>query len=741
MQRDDGKFTIISGMIGSSGTPLGAPTSITSPSPGAASTVVTQYDAGWVTSGMYRTEQMNIPNLAADSTLNWKTSAPNVAGISAEVKTAQTQTALQTASTHDVTNGGLINPGANETWIQINFNFKRTIPGDAGIKSDVWFSNSGMSSVGWRNFINPTLVEFKINKNSDLLNLQADGNSLFRVSSNGDLYTSANGSVRTGGADLAENYTSTEDLAKGEIVSIDPLGNHSVKKSIYQNQPDVLGVVSTQPGFVAGSFTKESYPIALVGRVPVKVSTENGMVKTGDYLTASSVPGHAMRATKSGRVIGKALENLDPNKLTECPPSQFPMPDRKCGDLMMFVNLTDYQGMPIETLMAEAGSSLDVSVDSPLAALVVESSPENADQITQKISDLSAFSGFGKQAAILDFLKSIRNKGPDSTNPSEIYTDRLSAGKEVITPSIFTDLLVAKSIKAEKIEGLEFIQTGINTAEAGVAENADTARNMGLEIADLQKKLADLSLQISAPVQNAGDGSSEKMAALNLSDIKDLQTSGALEVGGPAEFQGPAVFKALAQFIEKTIFQNETEFAKTAKFEKGMEVSGYMVLDQDSAGYAVIKKGAQSVPVSFTKEYGAAPVVNASLSLQQYDNPEVRAAAEDLLLVSDVKYIVTNVTTSGFEIKMDRAADSDIPFSWQAVAVKDPKTFGAQQNGNSAVEAQSSPSTGNSAPAAGNLEYSADQPAILPPDAAAPSSSSDAGPVSATPAQDSKPPS
>jgi hypothetical protein len=52
-------------------------------------------------------------------------------------------------------------------------------------------------------------------------------------------------------------------------------------------------------------------PVALAGRVLVKVSNENGAIAAGDYLTsASSTPGHAMKATRAGRVIGMALESL-----------------------------------------------------------------------------------------------------------------------------------------------------------------------------------------------------------------------------------------------------------------------------------------------------------------------------------------------------------------------------------------------------------------------------------------------
>jgi len=45
-----------------------------------------------------------------------------------------------------------------------------------------------------------------------------------------------------------------------------------------------------------------------------------------------------------------------------------------------------------------------------------------------------------------------------------------------------------------------------------------------------------------------------------------------------------------------------------------------------------------------------------------------------LLLISDVRYIITNVSKKSFQIMMDRKADSDIPFSWHALAVNDAAT-------------------------------------------------------------------
>jgi hypothetical protein len=84
----------------------------------------------------------------------------------------------------------------------------------------------------------------------------------------------------------------------------------------------VVGVYSTEPGFVAGNkldedgnpLEPERIPLAVIGVVPVKVSAENGAIHPGDLLVASSTPGHAMKAGANpavGTVIGKALGSVE----------------------------------------------------------------------------------------------------------------------------------------------------------------------------------------------------------------------------------------------------------------------------------------------------------------------------------------------------------------------------------------------------------------------------------------------
>ena len=77
----------------------------------------------------------------------------------------------------------------------------------------------------------------------------------------------------------------------------------------------VAGIISTDPYRVMARGISGK-PVALAGRVPCKVSAENGPIEIGDLLTTSSTPGHAMKAIdpEVGNIVGKALEPLQKDK-------------------------------------------------------------------------------------------------------------------------------------------------------------------------------------------------------------------------------------------------------------------------------------------------------------------------------------------------------------------------------------------------------------------------------------------
>ena len=79
----------------------------------------------------------------------------------------------------------------------------------------------------------------------------------------------------------------------------------------------VIGVVSTEPGVTLGGYGRQelyhyrTVPLALAGRVPVKVCDENGPIEVGDRITPSSIPGVGKRAIDGDVVVAIALEPLE----------------------------------------------------------------------------------------------------------------------------------------------------------------------------------------------------------------------------------------------------------------------------------------------------------------------------------------------------------------------------------------------------------------------------------------------
>jgi hypothetical protein len=141
----------------------------------------------------------------------------------------------------------------------------------------------------------------------------------FRVESSGTVRSDVG--FFTPAADVAEMLPAVDGLEPGDVLII---GDDSqLTRSTQPYQASVVGVYSTQPGFVGGSPIDGpitgAIPLAIVGIVPVKVSAENGAIHSGDLLVASSLPGHAMRAGSNppvGTVIGKALEKFDASHKT-----------------------------------------------------------------------------------------------------------------------------------------------------------------------------------------------------------------------------------------------------------------------------------------------------------------------------------------------------------------------------------------------------------------------------------------
>ena len=170
----------------------------------------------------------------------------------------------------------------------------------------------------------------------------------------------------SGCIDYAESFPSNDPtLEAGEVVSSD-LNNPSYVVRAASSS-SVLGIVSTSPAALidgnafktgAGTQNRElgSFPIALAGRVPLKISLENGDIQAGDHLSVSATkPGFAAKAITPGMTVGIALEPANSSSQSD--------------KILVFVNL-DYwvpdiamvSGAPTDQLIETGGVRLDAGI-------------------------------------------------------------------------------------------------------------------------------------------------------------------------------------------------------------------------------------------------------------------------------------------------------------------------------------------------------------------------------------------
>lgn len=164
--------------------------------------------------------------------------------------------------------------------------FALNVLGDSNFDGDVYIQNGGLC---------------------------VDGGSGCPALSPGGIY----GDLAYSEFDVAENILANSDVEAGDIVSVLEGQSEVVRKSGSANESNVIGIISTDPGSLGGIKLKSRdgfkvVPLVLSGRVPVKVSTENGIINVGDPITSSSVAGVAMKATQSKtKIVGYAMQAYD----------------------------------------------------------------------------------------------------------------------------------------------------------------------------------------------------------------------------------------------------------------------------------------------------------------------------------------------------------------------------------------------------------------------------------------------
>lgn len=400
------------------------------------------------------------------------------------------------------------------------------------------------------------------------------------------------------GADLAEWYETEADVAAGDVVAIgDDSFEYDSKLGLQKSsvlakatsQSSVVGVVSTAPSETIGydifSTAEHPQPIALAGRVPVNVSLENGDIKAGDVLTVSSEPGRAMRSTKAGVTIGRALEdavcaNDEPSATTTAPALDS---DTGCTVLVM-VNTSYTTGALLNVAFRDLGMESDtVSNELDYSKMIL------AEMMQQK-KNITA-----------------------STTLSEMLTDRLAAGLEVITPRVVTDTVVAsviepleRDVRIQLSDGkfvIERLATGTTTLSFDTASSsATTSPALSVDA---------LGNAVFAGAITGADlivGTTEKPGGITMYDTDTGEPYCAKIVYGNLEtFAGTC--GELTDFFEETKPEEEQEYVPRTPSEEPVvttdddveivdvtEVAAEVVPSEPAATEAAPETGSESVP-------------------------------------------------------------------------------------------------------------------------------------------------
>jgi hypothetical protein len=390
--------------------------------------------------------------------------------------------------------------------------------------------------------------------------------------------------IAAAGADLAEAYSTNDNsINAGDVVALDPTLKAGVMKTdkAYDNQ--VFGIISTAPGMILGDSNStgegiKEVPVALSGRVPVKVNNEEGSIKAGDPLTTSSTPGVAMKAVRAGVIIGMAMS--DYNGTGE-------------GQVMAFIKNGFGHG--------DVASILPGATDS--------GSPDYS-------------------RLVLNALVTPQNVSSIPADLSQLLTDRLVAGVEIITPKLTAkDAILNGTLSLVDADGNEKVRID----SLGNATFAGTVKADSIEA----RQIKGLSLLINSEIASA---SATPISSVSATPTPDLSVADLVN----------GFFRKAAEFFGQVIFHSDVAFLGRPTFNK------------DTAGFVALTTGQDEADITFDKEYVNQPVVTASVNLTGGAN------------ISDVPgYAVYDVTTKGFKIKLSKVAANDLQFSWIAVAVKD----------------------------------------------------------------------
>ncbi|HLG91193.1 MAG TPA: hypothetical protein VI336_03500, partial [Candidatus Saccharimonadales bacterium] len=442
-------------------------------------------------------------------------------------------------------------------------------------------------------------------------------------------YTSSSG-------DLAEWYETAFGVEAGDLVAIGQ-DNFQYDSRLGLQSASVLdkaspgmslvGIVSTSPYEVIGgdllSGATRPRPIALAGRVPVKVTEENGRIRAGDLMTVSAtMPGYAMRSTKAGVTIGLALEDSNCREGEVC-------------KVLVMVNTSYSTGALLKDAYRDQGLFMD----------------EIAGDINYS-RDISL--------AVLGQMLAEEETITGESLLSEIFTDRVAAGLEVITPQVTTDKIALNTIEAATAENIKInndvVINGTLTVDKLKANQIEGLEVLAGSIGSLARGDPPAEDGVGPPENN--DDSVEHDDSTAVLSIDSASVELDLSVGGLLVANSGLTVNGLAQFNGESIFDQLVTFKDKSLFE------GMATFNNDSGGFAVIEAGQTEIEVKFKEPFEHPPVVTLNVKNGLF-----------------AQYTYKDLTEEGFKIVLKDPLEEDVEFAWTALAVKDARLVHVDENG------------------------------------------------------------
>lgn len=407
------------------------------------------------------------------------------------------------------------------------------------------------------------------------------------------------------GADVAELYNVKDmSIRSADIVSIDPTLTDGVMKSTGSYDTSIMGVVATKPGVLLGQKDVPdigmSRAVALTGRVPVKVTSENGPIKIGDAITSSSIPGVGMRSTRAARVVGRALsgwDNPDPSVV---------------GTVMLFVEPAYDAGYiltQVQDMITDAKNTL-VAESFTAKKIITETIKATSASFTSLIADTLTV----RQATLTD--AQIKNLNATALKAQTIEAEKIAAQSIKADTleakdAIISGTLVAGNIDAKNVREMRDRLEKLSADQSESAQSsALTADELDSQIQEIQGYITNLTNE-ETPDDVADLGTYQQLdqqVSLDpgttesvLGESVQVANLEALTVTGQASMTTLAVadaFSAGEVFIKENTILSLNNELKLGALEKVTIMNGGVTITADgtitSKGEVIAEKGVRT---------------------------------------------------------------------------------------------------------------------------------------------------